>query len=260
MIKIKLSRLIWPTMLMLLQLNINAQDSLHMAKMSSVANTKTSDTIKIAVLLYDGVVLQDFAGPIEVFSKAKKLTKGKYEIFSIAIDTMLIGTENRIVNIKPDYTFEEMPSADYLLIPGGSMPVINQLVRNTVYTDFISEWNRKPNTKTLSVCTGAYLLAQTEALNGKRATTHYFVADDFSKQYPKIELVKNVRFVDEGKFITSSGITSGIDASLYIVEKHSGSNIKNMINRALQYDYQEKKDWPIAPNGMKYSRKKEYHR
>ena len=62
--------------------------------------------------------------------------------------------------------------------------------------------------------------------------------------------------MDEGKFITSSGITSGIDASLYIVKKHSGDKIKRMINRALQYDYQEKKDWPIAPNGMKYSRKK----
>ena len=181
-------------MLVLLHLNTKAQDSLHTLEMNSVANTKISDTIRIAVLLYDGVALQDFAGPIEVFSKAKKLTKGKYEIFSIAMDTMLIETENKIVKIKPDYTFEEMPSADYLLVPGGSMPVINQLVENNVYTSFISEWNQKSYTKTISVCTGAYLLAETEALNGKKATTHYFVADDFSKQYPKIELVKKRTF------------------------------------------------------------------
>jgi len=256
MIKLKLSKLIWLALLMTLNLNINAQHNSHATKMNSIAKNKTSDTIRIAVLLYEGVVLQDFAGPIEVFSKAKKLTKGKYEIFTVALDTMLIETENKIVKIRPDYALKKMPKADFLLIPGGSMPVINRLIEDSTFTYFISEWNRKPNTKTLSICTGAYLLAETKALNARKATTHYFVADDFSKQYPKIELVKNVRFVDEGKFITSSGITSGIDASLYIVEKHSGIKIKNMINRALQYEYHEKKNWPVAPNGMKYSRTK----
>ncbi|UOY07316.1 DJ-1/PfpI family protein [Muricauda sp. SCSIO 64092] len=253
--KLQFSIVIWLILLLLAHHNAKAQNSLHTTKMNSPTKTKTLDTTRIVVLLYEGVVLQDFAGPIEVFSKAKKLTKGKYEIFTIAMDTVLIGTENKVVKIKPDFSLNEMPNADYLVIPGASMPIINQLVESNTYTDFITEWNQKPKTKTLSICTGAYLLAETKALNGKKATTHYFVADDFSKQYPKIKLVRNVRFVDEEKYITSSGITSGIDASLYIVEKHSGKRIKDMINRALQYDYQEKKDWPVAPNGMKYTRK-----
>ena len=71
----------------------------------------------------------------------------------------------------------------------------------------------------------------------------------------KLSVIKNVRFVDEGKFITSSGITSGIDTALYIVGTHSGEKIKQMISRALQYKFHEKENWPIAPNGMKYRRK-----
>lgn len=255
MIKLQFSILICPILLLVGQQNIRAQNDLHTTKMDAMAKTAATDTTRIAVLLYEGVVLQDFAGPIEVFSKAKKLTKGNYEVFTVAMDTALVATENKILHIKPDHTIKKMPKADYLLIPGGSMPTINRLVKNGTYTDFISEWNQRPGTKTLSVCTGAYLLAETKALNGKKATTHYFVADDFSGQYPKIELVKNVRFVDGGKFITSSGITSGIDVSLYIVGKHSGNKIKSMITRALQYDYRQEKDWPVAPNGMKYSRK-----
>ncbi|WP_109435336.1 MULTISPECIES: DJ-1/PfpI family protein [Aquimarina] len=241
----------------LITLNGFTQEMNHNALMDSITrSTKNeTETQKIAVLIYQDVVLQDFAGPIEVFSKAKKLTKGKYEIFTIALDTSIIRTENNTIRLKPDYSIKDMPDANYLIIPGASMPVINTLVQNNTFTNFIADWNAKEKTKTVSICTGSYLLANTNALDHKKATTHYFVADDFSKQYPKIKLIKDVRFVDEGKLITSSGITSGIDAALHIVGKHSGEKIKQMISRALQYKFHEKEDWPIAPNGMKYRRK-----
>ncbi|WP_185967810.1 DJ-1/PfpI family protein [Formosa sediminum] len=233
-----------------------AQEKNHTEIMDSISNL-TKNEIKIqsiAILIYQNVVLQDLSGPVEVFSKAKKLTKGKYEVFTVALDTSIINTENNMIKLKPDYTINNMPDADYLIIPGASMPVINSLVDNNTFTDFIKKWNDNKNKKIVTICTGSYLLANTGALNNKKATTHYFVADDFSKQYPKIELIKNVRFVDSEKFITSSGITSGIDTALYIVSKHSGEKIKQMISRALQYEFHEKKNWPIAPNGMKYMR------
>ncbi|TPN85271.1 DJ-1/PfpI family protein [Aquimarina algicola] len=234
-----------------------AQENNHKKMMDSIIelDNNINKVNKIAVLVYQDIVLQDVAGPIEVFSKAKKLTKGNYEIFTVALDTSIISTENKIIKIKPDYTIDNMPDADYLVIPGASMPVINNLVDNNIYTKFITHWNNQKDTKTISICTGSYLLAETKALDHKKATTHYFVADDFSKKYSKIMLLKNVRFVDEGKFITSSGITSGIDAALHIVGIHSGDHIKQMISRALQYDFKEKSKWPVAPNNMKYTRK-----
>lgn len=226
----------------------------HEMKMDHVAESATNTKqINIAVLVYDGVVLQDFTGPIEVFSKAKKLTKGKYNLFTVAQDDKAISTENDFLKVTPDYSFSNMPEADYLIIPGGSMPVVNQMMEKENIINFIKAHDKK-HTKIVSICTGSYLLANTGLLGNKKATTHYFVADDFSKLFNDIEVIKNVRFVDEGQYITSSGVTSGIDTALYIVGQNSGMNIQNMISRALQYTFHEKETWPVAPNGMKYSR------
>ena len=228
----------------------------HQQKMKEISEKIQQDTVKIAILLYDNVVLQDFAGPIEVFSKAQNLTKGKYKTFTVGLKSKNIHTENNLLNITADYLLNDFPKADYVLIPGASMPVIKSLMKDETLKDFIQQANANQNSKMISICTASYLLANAGVLDGKNATTHYFVADDFEEQYPKIQLIRNVRYVDEGKIITSSGVTSGIDAALYIVGLHSGKMIQGMINRALQYTYSENEKWPVAPNGMRYKSEK----
>ncbi|MFI2744528.1 DJ-1/PfpI family protein [Zhouia sp. PK063] len=228
----------------------------HQKIMNKISKETPQDTISIAVLLYNNVVLQDFAGPMEVFGKAKKLTKGKYKIFTVGLTSGEIHSENNLLQIKPDYTVDHFPKADYVLIPGGSMPIIEELMKNEKLSSYIKEWYASSSTKVVSVCTAAYLLANTGILDGKSATTHFFVADDFEEQFPKVKLIRDVRFVDEGTLITSSGVTSGIDAALYIVEKHSGKKIQEMISRALQYNYGENEKWPVAPHGMRYRSKR----
>lgn len=230
----------------------------HELKMKMIADSvqQMHSDITIAVLLYDGIVLQDFAGPMDVFSKAKNLTKGKYHVFTVAVDNSIVTTENHFLTITPDYSFATMPDADYLILPGASMPVMNALIEQDDLKTLITDWNNRENTKTVSICTAAYLLANSGVLNNKKATTHYFVADDFSKQFPNIDVIRDVRFVDEGKYITSSGVTSGIDVALYIVGQNSGEHLKSMIGRALQYQFHEQEDWPKSQYGMKYERKK----
>ncbi len=229
----------------------------HQLKMDKVSDkVEKQDTVKIAVVLYNNIVLQDFAGPMEVFSKAKNLTKGKYKIFTVGLDAKEIYTENNLLKIQADYTLEKFPKSDYIIIPGASMPTIKELMNNEKLKSSIIQWNENPETTVVSVCTASYLLANSGILNRKKATTHYFVADDFEEHYPKIQLIRNVRFVDEGKMMTSSGITSGIDAALHIVEQNSGEMIRAMINRALQYNFGENENWPIAPNGMRYQSEK----
>lgn len=147
---------------------------------------------------------------------------------------------------------DNFPAADYIIIPGANMKIIEGLENNKVLADFIRKENSNPSTKIVSICTASYLLAYSGILNDKKATTHYFVADDFSKKFPQITLIRDVRFVDEGKVITSSGITSGIDAALYIVGLRSGEKIQEMINRALQYNYGENNKWPTAMKNMSY--------
>lgn len=236
-------------LLILLSTNSYAQqhrDS-HQQKMNSISQDKAQDTISIAILLYDNVVLQDFSGPMEVFSKAQNLTKGKYKTFTIGLKSKEIHTENSLLKITTDYTLRDFTKADYIIIPGASMPVIKELMTDEILKNFIQRENTEVKTKIVSVCTASYLLANAGILDGKNATTHYFVAEDFREQYPNVQLVQNVRYVDEGKIITSSGVTSGIDAALYIVGQHSGEMIQGMINRALQYTYGQNETWPIAP-------------
>lgn len=228
----------------------------HQQKMNTLSQTVQQDTVSIAVLLYDNIVLEDFAGPMEVFSKAQSLTKGKYKTFTVSLKSKDIHTENDLLKITTDYSLNNFPKADYILIPGASMPVIKNLMKDNTLKTFLQQENADPKTKIVSVCTASYLLANAEILNGKKATTHFFVADDFEEQYPKIQLIRNVRYVNEGKIITSSGVTSGIDAALYIVGLHSGKMIQGMINRALQYTYSENEKWPVAPNGMRYKSEK----
>ena len=229
----------------------------HLQQMNNISNINKQDTITIAVLLYDDVVLQDFAGPIEVFNKAQNLTKRKFRTFTVGLSSKEIHTENNLLKITADYTLAHFPKADYIIIPGASMPIIQKLTENELLTSFLKKENADPKTKIVSVCTASYLLAKAGILDGKKATTHYFVADDFEEKFPKIQLIRNVRFVDEGKIITSSGVTSGIDAALHIVGQHSGETIQGMINRALQYTYGQNETWPTAPKGMRYRSEKQ---
>lgn len=228
----------------------------HQQTMNAIAEAaqQSQQSVRIAVLLYNNIVVQDFAGSIEVFSKAKKLTQGHYQVFTIGFDKNPIITEQDGLEIVPDYAISKMPEADYLLLPGASMPVINELMQHDGLSAFIKNWNAQQNTKTVSICTGAYLLANTGALDGKKATTHFFVADDFAQLFPAVELVKDTRFVDAGKYITSSGVTSGIDTALYIVGQNSGIPLRNMISRALQYSFRQQENWPEPPAGMAFHR------
>lgn len=227
----------------------------HEEKMHDMsASLEQTDTITLAVLVFPGMVLQDLAGPVEVFSKAQNLTRGKYRTLIVGLTDDPVPTENELITIIPQYTLETVPPADYLIIPGGSMPVINNLMQDATLIAFIRAWNQRPNTKTASICTGAYLLAQSGALQHQKATTHFFVADDFQEQFPDITLVKNVRYIDGGKYLTSSGVTSGIDLALHLVEQHTGKRIADMIARALQYTPHQQEPWPVAPHGMRYRR------
>lgn len=228
----------------------------HQHTMDTIAEQAQQDqaTVSIAVLVYNDVVLQDIAGPIEVFSKAKKLTGGQYQFFTVGLNEGPVAAEQHTLQFTPDYSLATMPEADYLIIPGASMPVIDKLMQSQQLADFLANWLRQTDNKIVSVCTGAYLLANTGALNGKKATTHFFVADDFAARFPEVELVRHVRFVEDQPFISSSGVTSGIDAALYIIGKESNPTLRDMIARALQYNHRQYEDWPVAAKDMHFQR------
>jgi transcriptional regulator GlxA family with amidase domain len=87
----------------------------------------------------------------------------------------------------------------------------------------------------MSVCTGAFVLANSGLIDGLKATTHHNFFDSFERDFPKVKLVRGSRFVDNGKFISAGGLTSGIDAALHVVKRYYGSAAARTVADYMEY-------------------------
>ena len=170
--------------------------------------------MNVGILLFDEVEVLDFAGPFEAFAITTDQNHQKiFNVFTIA-EKEEISARNGLI-VKSTYQLENTPSIDVLVIPGGYGAETVELYNRSLL-DWIKQ--RHQTTKiTLSVCTGAFILAETGLLDGLSATTHWMDLQRFEDDYPKINVIRNVRYVDQGQIITSAGISSGIHASLYVI-------------------------------------------
>lgn len=193
--------------------------------------------VKVAVLTYNSVELVDMNGPIDTFVKANRYNGGRYDVYTVASTMEPVASEKNVVTITPQYDITNCPEPHLIVIPG----IINNEVDDAV-VDWIREMGLKGK-QIMSVCIGLYTLARTGLLSGKRATTHYLAINDVHQQYPDIELEKNVRFVQDGQFITTGGITSGIDGALHIVELYDGDAIAQQTADVMVYN----REAPLPP-------------
>jgi transcriptional regulator GlxA family with amidase domain len=123
------------------------------------------------------------------------------------------------------YKHFELSKGDIIVVPGIEFSLFADEVFQNECQDFYAWLNRQHKQKAtiVSVCTGAFVLAQAGLLNGLQATTHWKSFDVFEMRYPEIELVKNRLFVENEYIFTSAGMLSGIDLCLYLVEKEYGT-------------------------------------
>lgn len=172
--------------------------------------------INIGILLFDEVEVLDFAGPYEVFGIS--LDDNNNRIFNVLTIAQKheISARNGLV-VKCDYLLEDCPQLDILVIPGGYGAETVELY-NTTLLNWIRQQHYTTQ-MTFSICTGAFILAEAGLLNGLSATTHWMDLERLETQYPQINVIKNVKFVDQDKILTAAGISSGIHASLYVVAK-----------------------------------------
>lgn len=201
---------------------------------------KKDNAKTIAFYLQDGVEVLDFAGPMEVFAYAG------YKVFTVSANQKPIKSQG-ILTVTPDYSVENAPDADILAFFGGNSGAASQ---NPNVIDWVQ---RQKNVQYhFSVCTGAFVLAEAGILNGKTATTFHNALDDLEKNYPKIDVRKNVRFVDNGKVITTAGISAGIDGALHLVAKLQGLNAAKRTAFYMEYD-----NWNLG-NGLILSKDNPY--
>ena len=191
----------------------------------------------VGILLFKEVEVLDFAGPFEVFSLTENDSSGKhFNVITIAEYKSPISARNGLT-IIPDYSFDHHPDIDVLVIPGG-YGAEKVEINNPVVIDWIVS-QCKLVELTLSVCTGALLLAKAGLLAGKSATTHWMDLDNLAS-YPNINVISNTRYVDASdeniQLITSAGISAGIHASLYCVEKLIDRQNMQTTARRMEFD------------------------
>ena len=197
---------------------------------------------KIAIVLFDQVEVLDFAGPFEVFSITGKRQLGEpYEVFTVA-ENSPVSARNKLI-VTPTYTFENCPTPDIFLIPGGGgygadrKPFGSRKeMDNPVMLDWIKTHFVKAEL-VLSVCTGALILAKARLLENLEATTHFMAVDGWEKIAPNTKISPEKRWVDNGKIVLSAGVSAGIDMSFYIVEKLQGKEIALEAAKYMQYDH-----------------------
>lgn len=207
------------------------------------------EQLKVAVVIFSGVELVDMNGPTDVFLHANRayntpFDNPRYKVFTVAESHALVEAEGKAVTIKPAMSIKECTEADIVVIPGriDFTAQANSIPANQAIIDWIAMMAGKGST-ILSVCVGLYSLAPTGLLNGKKATTHYLAMSYAQKTWPKIELIKNVRYVHDGQFVTTGGITSGIDGALYLVEQNDGDVIAQMVADIMVYN----REAPLPP-------------
>lgn len=194
------------------------------------AQEVTKEPLKVAVFIYPGVELLDFAGPLEVFSNVKG-----FDVFTVAPREETLTVMNKNIKLTPNYSIANCPPPDIIVLPGantdGLMPVYNDTT--------VINWIRRvhKNTKyTMSVCTGAAFLSKAGILDGHSFTTHWAAIDYLQKETPKGTAMKDKRFVEDGKLLTTAGVSAGLDGALHLISKIKGKEEALTLARLIEYD------------------------
>lgn len=179
---------------------------------------------KIALLIYDGVTMLDVSGPAEALSRAEGyeltlLSPGGGEVMT-ATGIAISSTQPALSADPTDFNTVIIAGADEL--PNSPIP--------TELLDAARHLANGPQ-RVASVCTGAFILAELGLLNRRRVTTHWKNALDLARRFPLVRVQPDTLHVHDGKFITSAGITAGIDLSLSLIEEDQGADVARRIAR-----------------------------
>lgn len=197
---------------------------------SSVAKPITPPAhgeIPVAFLINNGAVVIDFCGPWEVFQNAMPGGRmGAFRLYTVAENVNPITTSGGM-KIVPNYAIDKAPPPKVIVIPAQNDP-------SAAVLDWIRSASKTADV-TMSVCTGAYVLAGTGLLAGRSATTHHSAYVDLATRFPDIHVKRGLRFVEDGSFATAGGLSSGIDLALRVVDRYFGREVAEETAYNMEY-------------------------
>ena len=197
----------------------------------------------VLVTLFDDVDTLDFCGPLEVFAITGQRATGlvPFTVTTVAARRSPPITTRSGLWITPYYTFADAVQADILLIPGGLGARHER--KNPLMINFIRQQAKNAEI-VMSICTGALLLGATGLLDGLTATTHHGALEELAAIAPQCTVVDGRRYVDNGQIITSAGITAGLDAALYVVQRLHGTATARETASHMEYIWEPIEEHP----------------
>ena len=190
---------------------------------------------RAAILLFDGVQIIDFTGPYEVLGQAG------FDVVTVARTTEPLTTAMGMV-VTPAHDFAAAPAVDVLVVPGGD---VNAASTDEETLAWVKETAAGAQ-HTLSVCNGAFILAAAGLLEGKSATTFYGLIDELREAAPGTNVVRGRRYVDNGRVMTTAGLSSGIDGTLALVATMLGRGRAQEVALHIEYDWRPDSDFARA--------------
>ena len=195
----------------------------------------------VAVVLGNGVTeVGDTLAPYVVFK-----TAGTFNVITVAERKVPVALSGGL-DVVPHFTFAELDARlgrdpDLIIIPNIVNVRGNEAVRNWV------RGHGAGRSMVMSVCAGAEMFAATGLIDGRRATTHWGDIGRIERSYPRVQWVRGQRYVDDGQFVSTAGILSGIDGSLHMIDRLRGRELALQVARALHYDGARFLDDPTMP-------------
>jgi len=188
---------------------------------------------RIVIVVYPGVQPLDAVGPAEAFGGAARLVPGSYEVTVVAPERVPLESRFGGFGLMPASSLAECAGPiDTLIVAGGFGS------RTAHEIPGLIDWVRGAAgraRRTVSVCTGAFVLAAAGLLDGRRATTHWASCDELQERFPTITVDASPIFVRDGDVWTSAGVTAGIDLAFHLVKRLHSAERAVAIARALEY-------------------------
>jgi len=201
-------------------------------------------TFHIAILAFDGVEALDFAGPFEVFTTATRMARreapdapdgaGHWQVECVA-STLAPVQARAGLRLLPSLDFAQCQHADLLIVPGGVVDAAMACPATLAWVDALAQ----RASITASICTGAFILAAAGVLRAGAVTTHWEDLDDLQGRFPQLDVQTGQRWIDNGRTVTSAGISAGIDMSLHLVERLAGRALALRTARQMDYAWQD---------------------
>jgi transcriptional regulator GlxA family with amidase domain len=195
-----------------------------------------AQTRNVAIVVYAGVELLDFAGPGEVFAAAANAGAVRgvkaFRVYTVARSKEPIVSQG-FLKVTPDYSIADAPRPDLLVIPGGSSGVVTR-------DEAFMAWAKKAAGEAeiaMSVCSGAFVLGKAGLLDGKSATTWYGAISRLRSETPKADVQEGRRFIDQGRILTTAGVSAGIDGALHVVARLLGRAVADHTARYMEYHW-----------------------